>query len=461
LLCCKPEPTALAPSQAVAASPDPAWVGASPRDAGGPLNVLLVNSLYAPYVVGGAEIVTEMLASNLAMDGHGVTVVTSCSASEGMSRSQIDGVDVIRFFPKNLWWLYERFAPGDRRSALAKLRWRFRDAWNRDVAHRFAAILDAIRPDIVHTHNFKGFSPVIWQEAHRQGIPVVHTGHSYEMICVNGSLLKPDGDVCGAAVRCWPCRLQGHWFRRQVKAVDVFCSPSRYLLDIHRVAGIEPDRVARVPNGVPRKTTPARRRRLPDAPRHVLYMGQLADHKGVAVLLDALRILQGLRFTLDIAGKGPLEGMVAAGAESDDRIRFHGFVDAERKQALFAAADALVFPSVWVENSPMAIIEAFCAGIPVIGSDIGAIPELVKHDFNGLLFDAGSAAGLARCISTFVTSPSVLERLERGAESSGECLATPQEMTAEYLKIYRSLLRAVGASPSSGRNRSAPVEASS
>ena len=79
-----------------------------------PLSVLLVNSLYAPFVVGGAEVVTEMLASTLAAQGHRVSVATSCSRDQDFDVERRNGVDVYRFFPKNRWWLYERFAPGDR-----------------------------------------------------------------------------------------------------------------------------------------------------------------------------------------------------------------------------------------------------------------------------------------------------------------------------------------------------------
>ena len=102
-----------------------------------PLSVLILNSLYTPFVVGGAEIVAEMLASTLVTQGHRVTVATSCSRDHDYSVERISGVDVYRFFPKNLWWLYERFTLGDKRSAIDKIRWRVKDAWNRDAGERF------------------------------------------------------------------------------------------------------------------------------------------------------------------------------------------------------------------------------------------------------------------------------------------------------------------------------------
>ena len=165
-----------------------------------PLSVLVVNSLYAPFVVGGAEVVAEMLATTLAAQGHSASVVTSCSRDQDLGLERMNGVDVYRFFPNNSWWLYERFAPGDQRSTLSKFRWRITDAWNRDAGEKFRQILDRVRPDVVHTHNIKGCSPVIWQIARRSGIPVVHTGHSYELICANGALFTPERQELRGAV---------------------------------------------------------------------------------------------------------------------------------------------------------------------------------------------------------------------------------------------------------------------
>lgn len=404
--------------------------------------MLIVNSLYTPFVVGGAEVVTEMLATTLAAQGHRASVVTTCARDRETDVERLHGVDVYRFFPKNRWWLYERFAAGDRRSAIEKLRWRIADAWNRDAGERFGRILQRLRPDIVHTHNIKGFSPLIWHVAHRSGIPVVHTGHSYELICANGSLLGSGGKSCAAHSRCATCRIHGAWYRAQANAIDVFCSPSAYLLRAHAEAGVAFRRSALVRNGVAGPMPPESARSSAEGrPLRFLYMGQLAPHKGIDTLLDAIVLAKGCDFAVDIAGRGDAEARVTAIAAVDHRVRFHGFVDGPRKEQLLSGADVLIFPSIWVENAPMSIAEAFRHALPVIGSRIGAIPEFVDPGVNGLLFDSGSAASLADCMSALCANPEALRRLQQGARRSGAAWPTPEVMASDYVAIYRTLLQ--------------------
>jgi glycosyltransferase involved in cell wall biosynthesis len=404
-----------------------------------PLHILLLSSLYPPHTVGGAELVAQALAVSLVKDGHRVTVVSSCNRSDGETTSEQEGVTVRRFFPKNLWWLYERFTPGDRRSLPAKLRWRMHDLWNRDAARRFGRILDHARPDLVHTHNFKGFSPAIWREAQRRRLPIVHTAHSYELICVSGMLLKATHEVCGARQRCWPCRMQGRWCARHVEAIDIFCSPSRFLLHAHQEAGMKPRRFALVENGMRPPTADKAKMKTGDHAVRFLFLGQLAEHKGVAVLLTALRQLPDAPIVFDVAGRGAMEVGVALRADFDRRLRYHGYVDRTKKAALLSAADVLVMPSIWVENAPVAIAEAFANGVAVIASDLGALPEHVTHEENGLLFPAGNAAALAGCMARLIEEPELLARLKRGARASGRTLATPETMSGNYLSLYRTL----------------------
>lgn len=92
------------------------------------MRVLQVTNLYPPYVAGGAELVVAGLAQGLAAAGDEVSVVSTCGPDQPQQETARNGVRVIRFFPKNLWWNFERFNPGDRRSVAARLLWNARDA---------------------------------------------------------------------------------------------------------------------------------------------------------------------------------------------------------------------------------------------------------------------------------------------------------------------------------------------
>jgi glycosyltransferase involved in cell wall biosynthesis len=419
----------------------------SPR-ADAPLSVLLLNSLYTPFVVGGAEVLTEMLANTLAAQGHHVSLVTSCSRDQAFSREQMNGVDVHRFFPKNRWWLYDRFAAGSRKSPIEHIRWRITDAWNRDAGRIFGEILERVRPDIVHTHNIKGFSPVVWHEAKRKRIPVVHTAHSYDVICADGALLDRSRETCIPSSRCMACKVHGAWYRVPAASIDVFCSPSNFLLQAHAEAGFLPKRAALVRNGVAAlRSLAIDHQPLAERPIRYLYLGQLSSHKGINTLIEAIRLTRGSPLSIDIAGRGDAEAELLMLAAQDERVRFHGFVEGEEKYRLTASADVLIFPSIWVENAPMSIAEAFRHGLPVIGSDLGAIPEFVEDGRNGLLFEAGNAASLAQRMKQLAERPEDLHRVKQGARRSGASWPTPEAMTSEYVDIYRSLLPLKAASP--------------
>jgi glycosyltransferase involved in cell wall biosynthesis len=397
--------------------------------------VLLVNSLYAPFVVGGAEVVTEMLASTLAAQGHRVSVATSCSRDQDFDVERRDGVDVYRFFPKNRWWLYERFAPGDRRSAIDKLRWRVADAWNRNAGERFSR-MDRVRPDVVHTHNIKGFSPVIWHIARQNGIPVIHTAHSYDLICADGSLLDRSGESCAPRSRCMVCKVHGAWYRRQAATIDVFCSPSDYLLRAHMEAGVVPKRSAHVRNGVTRRGLPPRSAQLSED-RLVRYVkGEPRSRRSIASSGRSAR--RAVRFHYRHRGRGDGEARLEALAGADGRVRFHGFVDGERKDRLPVEPDAQIFHDL-VENAPMPIAEAFATGCR--SSAAVSAPFLSSLTAPMACLRGWQTTSLAICMMELSDRPDELRPLKQGASRSGNSWPTPETMASDYVDIYRSLLQ--------------------
>lgn len=402
------------------------------RDA---LRVVLVSNFYPPHVVGGAEIVAAQLARELAATGVDVTVVTTCGPQDGIREEVQDGVHVVRFFPQNLWWNYARFQAGDARSLPAKLIWNLRDSWNRDAARKFGAVLDTIAPDVVHTHNLKGLSPSVWAEARRRGLPVVHTMHDYYLLCSRGTMLHRDGTPCGQ--RCLGCLGYRAWYKPQVALVDMLCSPSRHLLDVHLKAGVT-GRIGQyvVRNGLMPPTSveaPAK-----NAVTRLLFLGQLRREKGIHVLLEAMRTVRR-PVQVHIAGRGPMTEDVRQAAAADPRLVFHGFLAGEDKQRALAGCDALLFPSTWAENAPLAIAEAFLNGRPVIGSRYGAIPEFVAHGDNGLLFEMGDPLSLAAAIDRMSGEPELREALSAGARESAGAF-TVQAMTAAYRGLYERVL---------------------
>jgi len=359
------------------------------------MHVMLCYSIYPPIQAGGAELIVSYLAEGLAQRGHQVTVVSTCGPQMEPYPTELrNGVEVIRFFPKNRYWLFER----EGRRGLDKLRWHLKDLWNRASGRRLREIMRDKKPSVVHTHGVEGFSPALWHSARSLGIPVVHTAHDYYMICPRALLLTKRLALCSQPMLA--CRARAGWYLRRASAIDLFCSPSQFLLDRHLIAGLPVTRHAVVPNGIPTVARPPRAApREAGRPLELLFAGRLTAEKGVRVAIDAMRHLPAdARVRLTVAGKGYLESEVRAASEQDPRICFAGYLSGEDKLRAFSAADCLLLPSLWYENAPVVVLEAAAYRLPVIGSRLGAIPEFVQDGVNGLLFEPGNVRSLAEAV---------------------------------------------------------------
>lgn len=400
--------------------------------------VLIVSNFYPPYVVGGAEIVASNLASWLVDTGVDVTVVSTCGEKESPTCEMVGGVVVRRYFPSNRWWNFERFSPKDIRSCREKVLWNLQDMWNRNSARQFDDLLEEVRPDIVHTHNLKGFSPSIWQTIARRGIPLVHTLHDYYLVCRRGTMLHKNGDAC--IRRCAGCSVAAIPFRTLAPQPDVLCSPSQWVLDRHLASGVMGKRKSLVVrNGVigRSKLPQPSFKEISRRPLRLLFIGQLRSEKGVHLLRPVMAVL-GSCVRLSVAGEGPLSGSIAEWAAQDSRVTWHGFVHGAQKEELLADADVLLFPSMWSENAPVVIAEAMMQGLPVIASDLGAIPEFVSDEENGLLFPSGDISAMIGAIRRLLEDEELLERLSERAARSAEAW-TVEGMGRRYLEIYEDL----------------------
>lgn len=358
-----------------------------------PSHIMLVNNIYPPIVAGGAERIVAYLAEGLVRRDHQVTVVSTCGPDmEPYPVEYRNGVEIIRFFPPNLYWSFDRsLQPGPR-----KWLWHARDAWNLAAGARLRTILTEARPDILHSHLIDGFSAAIWARARQAGVPVLHTAHDYHLLCPRAFMLTHDLDLCTQPQLA--CRLYRSWHIRTTRHIDLFASPSRFLLAMHRRAGLRAAEHTVVHNGIPlpENAEAVRAQRNPQSRFRFLMLTRLTVEKGVQTVLDAVAQLpKHLPIEVAIAGKGPLEAKVRAAASDDSRIRYLGFIDGKGKSDALARAGYLLLPSLWYENAPVAIVEAAAYGLGVIGSDIGAIPEFIEPGRTGLLFPPGDSQALA------------------------------------------------------------------
>jgi GT2 family glycosyltransferase/glycosyltransferase involved in cell wall biosynthesis len=222
-----------------------------------------------------------------------------------------------------------------------------------------------------------------------------------------------------------PLRQRADHMRRMMAHVTEFFAPSRFLRERFIEFGVPEDRIVHWPNGcelqAPDVTGTARRPGQSEQPLRAGFIGSLMVSKAPHLAIEAVTALGGAA-SLELFGAlTPYHGERTyldhlAPLLKAEGIRHRGSIEHARIPAALAAMDVLLVPSVWPENSPLVIQEAFAAGVPVIASRIGGIPELVEHNRNGLLFESGNLTDLRESLRSVTREPAMLDRLRSGID---------------------------------------------
>jgi GT2 family glycosyltransferase len=407
------------------------------------MRLLLVHQGYPPESLGGSEVYTESLARHLARD-HDVAVLhRSADPGRGdydVSESRRDGVRVISLNTPR--WSEGGFtAYRDPRAAAAA-----------------AAIVAQMKPDVVHVGHLHGLSTGVVFEARRLGAPVVFTLHDFGTLCALGQLVNLDLEVCPgpSPTRCLGCvggqvavgpsraakeagrrlpfaqpaaralsRLTGagaarvdrrlQEMREVLRQGDMLIAPSRFMRDRMAALGVGGIRV--LPLGHD-PVTPTPRRLDGDDRLRVGFVGTLVPSKGVHVLARAVRDLADPRLRLALHGAfAPYHGDTGyerrlreiLGPLAGDALR--GPFPHARLGEVLAETDVLVVPSIWEENAPLVVQEAFLARVAVVVSGHGGLAEAVRDGVDGLHFRPADAGDLARAIRRLADEPALRERL--------------------------------------------------
>lgn len=355
------------------------------------MRILIANKYHYPR--GGDCIYSMELARLLEAAGHEV-------AFFAMDCPQNEPSPWRRYFPSEV-----SFSP---RRPWNMLKGLVRPLHAPEVARKFGRLLDDFRPDVVHLNNIHTqLSPVIARIAKERGLRVVWTLHDYKLLCPRYDCLR-DGRPCELCFRGdksfalrYSC-LKGSrlasaiaylearkWSREKLEAwTDAFICPSRFLKDKMEAGGFAPGKLHAIHNFIDARKLVGDR---PSPQEHYCYVGRLSAEKGVQTLLQAA---SRLPYRLKLIGTGPLEAELKAQYDRFPQIEFLGHRNWTDLRPILASARFLAVPSEWYENNPLSIIEALALGIPVLGADIGGIPELVVPGRTGELFESGNESDL-------------------------------------------------------------------
>ena len=276
---------------------------------------------------------------------------------------------------------------------------------SKEVRRKFTSLLDQFKPDVVHLNNIHSqLSPIIGEIAHRRNIKVVWTMHDYKLICPNYKCLH-NGKVCSLCVKdrnpihvlktkCMKGSFAASTMaylealvwnaNRLERNTDCFIAPSHFLADLMIKGGFPSDKINVVPNFINHELPSG----LPEKEDYYVYIGRLSEEKGLHTLLQ---VAESLPYELHIVGDGPLKGMLP---NCSSHIQFLGFKNWNQLVPIAQKAKFLVVPSEWYEVIGLSNIEAQCLGTPVLGADIGGIPETIDVPSCGMLFEAGNKIDL-------------------------------------------------------------------
>lgn len=386
------------------------------------MRVLLVTHLYPPFGLTGVERVAEQTALSLTADGYEVTVLTRRESGAPpipkIERMQRNGIDVVMLSGGGpLHGRFPKLAP-----ALDRL---------------FERTLLELEPEVVLISHLINHSPGYVAIAHSWDVPVVLELHDYYMACEQARLQRRSGELCrgpeggkACAVHCFPeqSRTLERWalrtaiFRQAIEQADALITPSGFVADYFReLFGPNLPPLHVIGNGVDTKPI-VRSPRPDDEALSIGYIGAVTPHKGVHILVDALRQarLPKARLTLFGVITQPYFTNLLEAVEKIENLEFraYGGFDPAELPALLGGVDAVVVPSMWWETYSIVLREALACGIPVIASRLGALPEAVRDGENGLLFHPGSSRELATILHALDSDRDQLDALRSGIRQS-------------------------------------------
>jgi glycosyltransferase involved in cell wall biosynthesis len=407
------------------------------------VKILIQNNVFYPKVIGGAEMSSWLLAVELAKRGWEVDAMATTGRhgrGKEISTRPIPGASGLVYEAPGtgLMDLYVDGAPPATSNIVVRGIHHFSQIRSLRWENLAEEVFERTNPDVLHTNTIVGLTGSIWRAAKRRRIPILHTLRDYFLLCPRTTLLRSSGVDCVDAPL--PCRILRSGKLPATECVDAVTAPSRFVLQRHLEEGAFENAMTEVvPNACEELLEDLPDRSEP-APIRGLYLGQIDHHKGIGLLMEALAGMlgedNGLEF--DFGGVGPMEAELAAFcARFPGRTRYHGMVSGETKGRLLRESHFVTVPSVWNDNFPRTMLDAFSNGLPVIGTRRGGIPEVVRDGLDGIVIEP-VAAELASAIRLYLGDPGL--RLRHGASAFERAREyTLDRQIGQFETLYRKL----------------------
>ena len=319
------------------------------------------------------------------------------------------------------------------------------------VYKKFDHLLKKEKPDIIHVHNFFPLiTPSIFFAAKDNKIPIIQTLHNYRHICPSAILMHKNkiyeksitnGVFSTVIDKVYQNSYLGTFALARMinyhkkkdtwnSKVNKFIALTQFSKSKFEEAGFLPSKITVKPNFVfDIKKNDIKKEKF------ALFVGRIGEEKGIKILIKAWK---NINYPLTVAGSGPLEDDLKSLKQNN--INFIGSQDKGKIVELMNSASFLVVPSIWYEGFPMVILEAYSAGLPVLGSRIGSVGEVVIDKITGLQFKPNDPIDLSEKVNVIIKNPTLLLELSKNARKHYLDNFTPEKNYQELINIYKEVI---------------------
>jgi glycosyltransferase involved in cell wall biosynthesis len=434
---------------------------------------------YLPNRIGGIEVYVHSLNKSLLKKGFEIKVLVPDYPEEKKYPQEYDGIPIITYteYLNTTKGEFQGITPGKGLPA-------------------FKEMLANEKPDIVHFHQLtssNGISLFHLKAAKELGIKVIYTNHLVGLTCLTSTMIYRDKDVCDGlmdVVKCAVCDLKKHNIsepvskmavragrmvsaiipslkkvharpmqlllysnfiiekRRKVETLlglaDRFIVIADWFYKVLQRNGFNMENTRLISQGLPfsdNNITTVNRIRGVNEPLRVVFVGRVYPDKGLHILLKAIAELPSQQFTVDIYGQVTDQDyfeMCRKLYDKKEHVTYHGHINSSAIVNELHKYDVLVLPSMIAEMAPLVIREAFAAGIPVIGSDIGGISEVIQDGYNGFLYEMGDFTELRSILTSLINDHELLTKLKSHIAPPRTFNIVSDEIETEYLAVLQS-----------------------
>jgi glycosyltransferase involved in cell wall biosynthesis len=397
------------------------------------MHIVLANRWFPPHSgFGGVAMYNYYLSRALVQLGHRVTVISSRASADAPSQEEVDGVDVHRLLTRHPYRLHRLPFIGRYMRSIQELLYSYR------VARRLRRLMAVDTPDVVEFAEVRGEGFAYLRRQDR--VPVVVRCHTPTFVLRRYH--RPDEMPYDTSLTEW-------MEKAAIRRADALTAPSRDMAEtVARDCGLAAGRINVIPNALDVDLF------SPDGPAEgkrdevtVLHVGRLDRVKGIGVLARAIPSVveraPDVQFVFIGAARSDHEtatwGRRLARA-GEEQVTILGFLEEAEMRVWYQRADMAVVPSLNYESFSYTCAQAMAAGLPVVASRIGGIPETLDHGASGLLVEPGNVKALADALVRLVKEPNLSRNLGKAGQHKAAYEFDASRVGRQMLEVYHSVV---------------------